>query len=220
MGTNCCRAGSIGFTRRAGAGRTVHASLAQLLARFPAAVPALLEGPQPHPRVSAPTSRAPAAAGAAGSGAGDALTAAVGDGGGGGTAAQPGTTALVFGREESGLLEGELLLCSHACAIPTGRAQPSLNLSHAAAVVLSQLFDLKQQRLLQLQAAGQGGGSSVQEQQEQRQGGASAGALPGDAAGAAGGSLFEDGAQLSGRVGRAAAVGLGRLGSRLSLLAA
>ena len=51
------------------------------------------------------------------------------------------TTALVFGREESGLLDEEVLLCSHACAIPTGRAFPSLNLSHAVAVALSQLFD-------------------------------------------------------------------------------
>jgi hypothetical protein len=28
--------------------------------------------------------------------------------------------ALVFGREESGLLESELMLCSHACSIPSG----------------------------------------------------------------------------------------------------
>ncbi len=52
--------------------------------------------------------------------------------------------ALVFGREESGLTEGELSLCSHACAIPTGSLQPSLNLSHAICVVLSQLWDLSQ----------------------------------------------------------------------------
>ena len=55
--------------------------------------------------------------------------------------APPPPVALVFGREESGLLEEELLLCSHACAIPSGRSQPSLNLSHAVAVVLSQLFE-------------------------------------------------------------------------------
>ncbi|GLC72152.1 hypothetical protein PLESTF_001212600 [Pleodorina starrii] len=48
--------------------------------------------------------------------------------------------ALVFGREESGLTEAELRLCSHACAIPTGRLQPSMNLSHAVATVLAELF--------------------------------------------------------------------------------
>ena len=53
-----------------------------------------------------------------------------------------GKVALVFGREESGLTEAELSLCSHACSIPTGNLQPSLNLSHAVCVVLSQLWDL------------------------------------------------------------------------------
>lgn len=91
----------------------VHASLRQMLARYPAAVPALLQPP---------AALAEAAAGA--------------------------TVALVFGREESGLLEAELALCSHACSIPTGRQQPSMNLSHSVAVVASQLFDLQQQRLL------------------------------------------------------------------------
>jgi tRNA C32,U32 (ribose-2'-O)-methylase TrmJ len=52
-----------------------------------------------------------------------------------------GSTALVFGREESGLTEDELRLCAHACAIPTGRVQPSMNLSHAVAVALAALFE-------------------------------------------------------------------------------
>ena len=52
-------------------------------------------------------------------------------------------TALVFGREESGLTEEEIGLCSLLCAIPTGRLQPSMNLSHALAVVLSQVFALQ-----------------------------------------------------------------------------
>ena len=47
----------------------------------------------------------------------------------------------MFGREESGLTEAELRLCAHACAIPTGRIQGSMNLSHAVAVVLSSLFE-------------------------------------------------------------------------------
>lgn len=34
-------------------------------------------------------------------------------------------------------------LCTHCCAIPTGRPQPSMNLSHAIAVVLAQLFELR-----------------------------------------------------------------------------
>lgn len=55
------------------------------------------------------------------------------------------TTALVFGREESGLTEAELALCAHSCSIPTGSIQPSLNLSHAVCVILAQIF---QQRLL------------------------------------------------------------------------
>ncbi|KAG1675679.1 hypothetical protein FOA52_002388 [Chlamydomonas sp. UWO 241] len=94
--------GSVGFTRRAGATRYTHASLGDLLASFPDALPrmALFRG----------------------------------DVGGGGT------TALVFGREESGLTEEELRLVSHACAIPSGRLQPSLNLSHAASAVLSECF--------------------------------------------------------------------------------
>lgn len=53
----------------------------------------------------------------------------------------PGVTALVFGREESGLTEEELRLCSQSCSIPTGRMQGSMNLSHAVAVVLSGLFE-------------------------------------------------------------------------------
>jgi tRNA C32,U32 (ribose-2'-O)-methylase TrmJ len=52
-----------------------------------------------------------------------------------------GITALVFGREESGLTEEELRLCSHACSIPTGRMQASMNLSHAVAVVLGACFE-------------------------------------------------------------------------------
>jgi hypothetical protein len=64
-----------------------------------------------------------------------------------------GPTALIFGREESGLSEGELRLCRHACAIPTGRYQGSMNLSHAVAVVLAQCFD-RRLELLELQDLG------------------------------------------------------------------
>ncbi len=54
-----------------------------------------------------------------------------------------GVTALVFGREENGLSEDELRRCSHACALPTGRLQPSMNLSHAVAVALSTCWELR-----------------------------------------------------------------------------
>lgn len=46
-------------------------------------------------------------------------------------------------REESGLTEEEIGQCSLLCAIPTGRLQPSMNLSHAVAVVLSHIFALQ-----------------------------------------------------------------------------
>ena len=49
---------------------------------------------------------------------------------------------LTSGREESGLLDSELLRCGHACAIPSGGANASLNLSHAVAVVLAQLYEM------------------------------------------------------------------------------
>ena len=51
-----------------------------------------------------------------------------------------GRVALVFGREDNGISRDEILQCSHVCAIPTSDSCPSLNLSHAVAVVLSQLF--------------------------------------------------------------------------------
>jgi tRNA/rRNA methyltransferase len=43
----------------------------------------------------------------------------------------PGTTAIVFGEERSGLTAGELARCHDLSAIPTGAAQPSLNLAQA-----------------------------------------------------------------------------------------
>jgi tRNA C32,U32 (ribose-2'-O)-methylase TrmJ len=51
------------------------------------------------------------------------------------------SVALLFGREESGLSTDELLCCTHLCSIPTGRAQPSMNLSHAVAVALAPVFE-------------------------------------------------------------------------------
>lgn len=47
----------------------------------------------------------------------------------------PWTTALVFGREANGLYSHELDLCQHAILLPTDPGCPSLNLSHAVAVL-------------------------------------------------------------------------------------
>lgn len=53
------------------------------------------------------------------------------------------TVAVVFGREESGLSQEELALCSLRCSIAASESCGSLNLSHAVAVVLSQLYELQ-----------------------------------------------------------------------------
>lgn len=50
------------------------------------------------------------------------------------------TLALVFGREESGLDDVEVMACTHGCYVPTGRRQGSLNLSHAVCLALSDEF--------------------------------------------------------------------------------
>lgn len=47
---------------------------------------------------------------------------------------------LVFGREESGLTEDEVNACGHCIEIPSNSSFPSLNLSHAVAVIASQLY--------------------------------------------------------------------------------
>lgn len=48
---------------------------------------------------------------------------------------------LVFGREEHGLFQEEIQACSHALEIPSNPDFPSLNLSHAVAVVVSRLYE-------------------------------------------------------------------------------
>eukprot|EP00887_Chlorella_sp_A99_P002111 scaffold21.g2111.t1 len=57
-----------------------------------------------------------------------------------------GHLALVFGREERGFDPAELDACDFTCSIPIGRLQESLSLSHAVTIVLSQLFQLRQQQ--------------------------------------------------------------------------
>ncbi|MFW9843553.1 MAG: RNA methyltransferase [Candidatus Thorarchaeota archaeon] len=51
-----------------------------------------------------------------------------------------GKVALVFGRESSGLTNEELGFCEMAFTISTSEGYPSLNLSHAVAIVLHHLF--------------------------------------------------------------------------------
>ncbi len=55
-------------------------------------------------------------------------------------AAVDGTVAVVFGREDFGLLDEELRRCDLLVTIPAAQAYPILNLSHAAVIVLYELF--------------------------------------------------------------------------------
>eukprot|EP00242_Pyramimonas_sp_CCMP2087_P017963 CAMPEP_0198226278 /NCGR_PEP_ID=MMETSP1445-20131203/104723_1 /TAXON_ID=36898 /ORGANISM="Pyramimonas sp., Strain CCMP2087" /LENGTH=240 /DNA_ID=CAMNT_0043906057 /DNA_START=117 /DNA_END=836 /DNA_ORIENTATION=- len=52
-----------------------------------------------------------------------------------------GKLALVFGREDHGLTIDELMRCTELCALPTGRVQPSLNLSHSTGIALAHCFE-------------------------------------------------------------------------------
>ena len=47
--------------------------------------------------------------------------------------------AIIFGREDSGLTNNELLLANKTFNIPTSKNNPSLNLSHAVSIVLYEL---------------------------------------------------------------------------------
>ncbi len=47
--------------------------------------------------------------------------------------------AIIFGREERGLTNSELLLANKTFNIPTSQTNPSLNLSHAVSIVLYEL---------------------------------------------------------------------------------
>ncbi len=50
-----------------------------------------------------------------------------------------GSAALVFGREDIGLLNSELEKCDMVTSIPTGEVYPALNISHAAAILFYEL---------------------------------------------------------------------------------
>jgi tRNA/rRNA methyltransferase len=65
--------------------------------------------------------------------------------------------ALLFGPEDRGLLNEELVHCDLVVSIPTSAAYPVLNLSHAVAIVLYELYELQEQQAFEL-------GSSVEQQ--------------------------------------------------------
>lgn len=52
----------------------------------------------------------------------------------------PEKIALLFGREDIGLLQDELNLCDVLITVPTGDEYPILNLSHAATIVMYEFF--------------------------------------------------------------------------------
>lgn len=54
-------------------------------------------------------------------------------------AGSTGTTAVLFGREGSGLTNSELDKCDFVVSIPTDEAYPAMNVSHSAAVILYEL---------------------------------------------------------------------------------
>lgn len=58
--------------------------------------------------------------------------------------------ALVFGRESTGLTREELEVCDLLIRIPTSENYPSLNLSHAAAIIFYELFKSKSSRRVRL----------------------------------------------------------------------
>ena len=51
--------------------------------------------------------------------------------------------AIIFGREDVGLLQEDLEKCDMLITIPTGKEYPILNLSHAATIVMYELCDGK-----------------------------------------------------------------------------
>lgn len=114
---------SIGFTRRAGSCRVCHASMTSLLQSIDQAG---------MPLLSKNSAKNDASTGTVDNGSSSTTATA---------AATTITTALVFGREESGLLDAEVSLCGVACSIPSAAVFPSLNLSHAVAVIVSQLYE-------------------------------------------------------------------------------
>ncbi len=60
-----------------------------------------------------------------------------------GTTGEASVVSIVFGREDHGLTNEELMMCDMLMSIPTSEQYPTMNLSHAVAVVLYELSDLR-----------------------------------------------------------------------------
>ena len=56
---------------------------------------------------------------------------------------EKGPVSILFGREDKGLFNEELILCQMQLTIPTVSEQPSLNLSQAVLIVCHELFSVK-----------------------------------------------------------------------------
>ncbi|AIY90653.1 RNA methyltransferase [Geoglobus acetivorans] len=54
-----------------------------------------------------------------------------------------GNSAILFGREDFGLLDEEIRLCNAVVSIPTSEEYPVMNVSHAAAVILYELSGIE-----------------------------------------------------------------------------
>ncbi len=59
-----------------------------------------------------------------------------------GTTGEASVVSIVFGREDHGLTNEELMVCDMLMSIPTSEQYPIMNLSHAVAVVVYELSDL------------------------------------------------------------------------------
>jgi tRNA/rRNA methyltransferase len=71
-------------------------------------------------------------------------------------ARRPGRTAVVFGEERSGLTAAELDRCHDLSAIPTGSAQPSLNLAQAVLLYAWEMRRAERHGVERPEAAGPG----------------------------------------------------------------
>jgi len=85
----------------------------------------------------------------------------VGAAGGGDGARDPLPLALVFGREDRGLSNDELLMAGRLLRLDAGSAYDSLNLSHAVAVVLHEWHQRRDQTAVPQGSAAAGAGAMV-----------------------------------------------------------
>jgi len=65
-----------------------------------------------------------------------------------------GTVTLALGREDFGLFEGELARCDLLATIPAAEEYPILNLSHAATILLYELFAARTSKRSRREASG------------------------------------------------------------------